>query len=357
MNGYGPATGWGRIGILAKAGIKYVTPKKMLNFVRCELDVLRRNPGPKSMPYSAVIDVTNICNLKCPYCPTGARRKSGRTHRMVDPAAVEKLLNEIGDYLISVNLYDWGEPFLHPRIVDLVQMCHDRGIFTMISSNMNTLNQQLMDEVCEAGLDYLVVSLSGTTQEVYQKYHRGGRIERLIENVRHISEFKKKHALKTPIIEFHYLVFKNNQQEVPAARDLARRLGVQIFRALPAVGPEEETVQLDNDPKKMLSEVQYCHQLWHLAVITPDSSVAPCYYTYFNKDDFAHYSEGDIVSIRNNHLFVTARKLFNRNKTGELPPKLEHPCLKCHLVHSQAHLKDYLKGNPHANKEHRTGGP
>ncbi len=356
MNGAGPATGWGRVGILAKAGIKYVTPKKMLNFARCELDVLRRTPVPSSIPYSAVIDVTNICNLKCPYCPTGARRKSGRTDRMVDPANVEKLLNEIGDYLISVNLYDWGEPFLHPRIADMVRMCHDRGIFTMISSNMNTLNQKSMDEVCKAGLDYLVVSLSGATQEVYEKYHRGGKIEKLIENVRHISEFKKKHGLKNPIIEFHYLVFKHNEHEVAAAREVARELDVEIFRALQASAPEPETVQLDNDPKKILSEVPYCHQLWHLAVITPDGSVAPCYYMYFDKDDFAHYSEGDILSIRNNPEFVTARKLFNRDKVGDLPPTMKHPCLKCHLVHSQRHLKNYLKNNPNAKKDHRTGG-
>ncbi len=82
---------------LALTGAPYLTPAKVLNALHCEWEVLRREVRPRSRPYVAVVDVANFCNLRCPYCPTGAQRNSGRPKTHIQLEHVQKLLDEVGD--------------------------------------------------------------------------------------------------------------------------------------------------------------------------------------------------------------------------------------------------------------------
>ncbi|MCP4664786.1 MAG: radical SAM protein [Deltaproteobacteria bacterium] len=341
---------------LAWATAPYIRPAKVWNLLRCEIEKRRRAARPRSLPYVAIIDISNACNLRCPYCPTGERRKSGRKRGIVDPLKVQRLIDEIGSYLISANLFNWGEPLLHPEIGAIVEMFHKARIFTMISTNLNTRKKELLNGVCEAGLDYMVVSLGGMSQSVYEQYHRNGSIDRVIENTRHIAEYKRKRSLKKPIIEWKYLAFRHNMHEVEAARRLSRELGVDIFRYVRAGGPEEALVECNQAPERDVP-VNLCHQLWHVILLNADGGISPCCYLFFKEDDFAEYARDSLRKTRSNWRFVFARKLFDASALDELPWDLRHPCLKCSLVHEQPHLQAYLKLNPHAKKGHRTGGP
>ena len=333
-----------------------MTSAKLLNGIRCEWEKWRRVVRPRAFPYVAVIDAANLCNLRCPYCPTGARRKSGRAERMIDPLLVNKMLDELGKYLISVNLYNWGEPLLHPQIVEMVRMIHNRRIFTKISSNLNTDKREMLVELCEAGLDYLTVSFSGASQEVYEQYHRRGKLDVVLENIRYLTAYKRKNHLRRPIIEFMYLVFKHNRQEMAAARNMATGLGVDAFRWFAGGGPEEVIIDPSSAATNSISQ-KFCHHLWNMLVLNSDGGIMPCCYLFFKRDDFGDYSQDRVMQVRNNPLFVAARKLFNASEAGDLPGSLQHPCLKCEVVHNQPHLQEYLPLNPYAQKDHRTGGP
>ena len=334
----------------------YLTSAKLLNVIRCELEKWRRVVRPRTFPYVAVIDIANICNLRCPYCPTGARRKSGRAERMINPLLVKRMLDELDKYLISVNLYNWGEPLLHPQIAEMVRMIHNRRIFTKISTNLNTYNREVLVELCEAGLDYLMVSFSGASQEVYEQYHSRGNLDVVLENIRYLTAYKKRNNLRRPIVEFKYLVFRHNRQEMEAARNMAAGLGVDLFRWHEGGGPEEAIIDASSSAINSLSH-KFCHQLWHTVVLNSDGGITPCCYMFFKRDDFGDYAQDQVMQVRNNPLFVTARKLFNASEVVDLPRTMQHPCLKCEVVHDQPHLHKYLALNPYAQKDHRTGGP
>ena len=100
-----------------------------------------------------------------------------------------------------------------------------------------------------------------------------------------------------------------------------------------------------------------CHQLWHMIVVNSDGGILPCCYLYFKSDDFAELSQGSVKDARNSPRYVTARRMFDPSAVGRLPGDLQHPCLKCELVHRQPHLGDYLASNPNAVLQARTGGP
>jgi MoaA/NifB/PqqE/SkfB family radical SAM enzyme len=343
-----------RAAALALTSVPYITPTKLLNLVRCEAEKLRRIARLRSFPYVAIIDVTNTCNLRCPYCPTGARRDSGRKKGMIEPETIKQLIDGVGKYIISANLFNWGEPLLHPQIAAIVRMLHEARIFTVISTNLNIAGSNLLNRLCGAGLDYLVVSVSGASQEVYQQYHRQGRLDLAIKNTRLIVENRRGKNGRRPVIEWKYLVFRHNLHEVEAARNMAKDIGVDIFRAVRAGGADESEIK-DGQASERKLRVRFCHQLWHAIVLNVDAGIAPCCFMFYKKDDFNNFSQ-DIFAIRNSERGLTARNLFNPSNINSLPPDLQHPCLKCGLVHEQPHLHDYLKSNPNARREHRTGG-
>lgn len=339
----------------AVSAARYLTLKKALNFVSCEWDKQRRVARPRSFPYIAIVDPANLCPLHCPFCPTGAGRSSGRNKRLLDLELADRLLEEMGAYLISVNLFSWGEPLFHPALADLIRRFHDHGVFTSVSSNLNIRHRERLEQLVPAGLDYLIVSVSGATPETYQQYHRGGSLELVLGNIRHLIAHRRKAKRKRPLLEMKYLLFKYNRAEVDAARAMAFESGVDLFRIEEAGGPPDIIVDQRQAPRDGL-ESGVCHQLWQAVTINVDGSVPPCCYLFFKEDDFADYNRGNIVDILQGPLFVTARKLFDPRAVSQLLPNLKHPCLKCHVVHKQRHLQEYLQANPNAVLRHRTGG-
>jgi MoaA/NifB/PqqE/SkfB family radical SAM enzyme len=335
--------------------VKYLTRSKVSNFLTREYERLKRASLPKGFPFHAVVDVSNSCNLECPYCPTGRRQNSGRTEHIIDVDLVKTFLDRYGKYLIAADLFNWGESLLHPRISDIVHLFHERNIFHQISSNLNLKNRSTIERLCDAGLDVLIVSISGTTQDIYEQYHRRGNLSLVIDNLKHLIDYKKRMHLFNPIIELKYLTFKYNAHQVQGALRLAGEIGVDIFRSHIAGGPEEEIIRIDEEKKRLLypGTGGLCCQLWRTIVLNSDGGIAPCCLLYFKDDDFAHISCIENTSPR----YIEARKMFDKPAAGELASNLQHPCLKCSFVHRQKHLAEYLAANPYAKKGHRTGGP
>ncbi len=340
---------------LARAAAPYLTAAKLRNIMRCEAEALRRQTRPGSYPYIAILDVAGLCNLHCPYCPTGLGRERGRRQKLFPLSLVRKLLAEAGDYLLSANLYNWGDALLHPQLPEIVSLFKQRRVFTSASTHLNLDRRELLVALCEAGLDHLVVSLSGASQAVYEIYHRDGKLDQVLDNLHFLTDLKQRRGLAKPLIEMKYLVFAFNCHELPAAAQLAQTLGVDLFWRFPGGGPPEVEVHQYGSDFHPFGGLRHCHQLWHSVTVNADGEVAPCCYTYFQADDLGDLSRSSLREIRRNDGFVQARSLFNPRHFANLPPDLKHPCLKCHLVHEQRHLAGYLTNNPYAVQGHRSG--
>lgn len=341
-----------RIFYLARTTLPYLKPAKVRNLLLCELEIRRRTVQQASMPYVSLVDVTDVCNLRCPYCPTGRNQDSGRPVRVIPLDIMRRFLDEMAPHLVSINLFNWGEPFIHPHIAEIVSMCHQRNLCVTISSNLSVAFTKRILATCEAGLDYLIVSLSGIRQETYARYHKGGHLDRVIANTKAIVEWRKRLGRSRPFIEWKYLLFKHNTGEIQACEALADGLGVDIFRVKTGGGPEEVCVGDDQDPA-----ASNCPELWRMAVLSADGGIPGCCYLYWKHDDFGEMSERTVAQVRGGERFVQGRRLFNPEESSLLPPNLDHPCLKCYRVHNQPHLKRFLTENSRAKEGHRTGAP
>src|SRR6476646_9319253 len=114
---------------------------------------------------------------------------------------IDQLYKELS-YLV---FYFQGEPYLNPEFLDMVKYASSKKIYTATSTNAHYLNDINAKRTIESGLDRLIISIDGTTQEVYQQYRVGGRLDKVLEGATNIVKWKKKLKSKTPFIIFQFL--------------------------------------------------------------------------------------------------------------------------------------------------------
>lgn len=255
------------------------------------------------MPISISFEPTTSCNLRCPECPSGLRSFT-RPTGMLGEELFKRSIDELASTLTYLIFYFQGEPYLNPKFLDLVKYASDRKIYTATSTNAHYLNDQNAKRTVESGLDRLIISIDGTTQETYQSYRIGGKLEKVIEGTKNIIEWKKKLKSKTPHVIFQFLVVKPNEHQIDEVHELAKSLGVdevglktaQIYdyeNGSPLIPDQDKysrySKQKDGTYKIKNSLVNSCWKMWHSCVITWDGLVVPC---CFDKD--AHHRLGDL---------------------------------------------------------------
>ena len=137
-----------------------------------------------------------------------------------------KMTDEMKSHVAYMNFYFQGEPFLHPRLTEMIRYAHEQNIYTSTSTNAHYLDAEMAKRVVESGLDRMIISIDGTTQETYQAYRVGGTLSKVIEGTKNIIAAKKKMKSRTPEIVFQFLVVKPNEHQVEDVKRLATELGV-----------------------------------------------------------------------------------------------------------------------------------
>ncbi len=321
--------------ILYFTQIKSLTPKRIVNLFFAKASRRFGLITPFAHPYIAVIDITNICNLCCYHCPTG-KKLYGRKPGFIDTDKVKKLMVEYGSYLCVAHLFSWGEPLMNPDVGRIIRMIRAHRVSTVISTNLNTKDKRLLEEICKSGLDYLIVSIDGATQDVYSRYRVGGKLKLVMDNLRYIKDYKQKNKLQTPIVEWQYLIFDHNKHEVETARTFATNL-VDVFNTRSGIVPKQF--------RAAWFGIKRCPFLWNNVVLQIDGGISACCNLIDKEDDFGNLSTGTFKELWHSKRYKDARSFFSSKRTDQLEPDLTHPCLNCSLVHLQPHLKEYLQKN------------
>jgi len=203
--------------------------RKRWNLLRCGLDLALNRDRLRGMPPALQVEPTNLCNLKCPLCPTGVGAMP-RAKGFMSRETFQKVLDDLGDSVVGMLLYSWGEPFLNKDLPWMIAQCAARGIVTATSTNGHCL--QSRDEalqVVDAGLNALVIALDGSTQEIYRAYRKSGDVEKVKRCAALIEEAKALRGSPYPYTNLRAVVTSENETDLPNLRQLARHLGVNMF--------------------------------------------------------------------------------------------------------------------------------
>lgn len=249
----------------------------------------------KGLPISISFEPTTACNLRCPECPSGLRSFSRPTGNLKEDFFRETI-DQIAPKLLFLLFYFQGEPFINPQFLEMVKYASDKNIYTMTSTNGHFLTDSVARKTVESGLDRLIVSIDGLTQETYATYRKEGQLQKVIEGVKNILKWKEKLRSKTPHVILQFLVVGPNEHEIPALFALAKKLGVKDVKLKSAqvydfqhgnpLIPENKIYSRYQKKADGTYEVKHsignqCWKMWHSCVLTWDGRIVPC---CFDKD-------------------------------------------------------------------------
>ncbi len=327
---------------------------KLSNRGQNKFDMLLRRRRLSSYPHFIVVEPCNICNLKCPLCTTGQRLPVEKRGTMSMETFI-RIVDQLSAYVRYMSLYYHGEPLFCEQLPEMIRYARQHKIRTFVSSNLNILNEKMAEDLIESRLDYLIVSLDGTTQESYEKYRIGGNFDKVVSNIRLINERKLQKNSPWPRIVMQPVILKHNEHEVPKLRELADSLGVKMFLRQGMLGGEGHTPPVTKDyalARKWLSQnreyhkdydylsdrpylkKEPCFYLWRAVAINWDGTVFPCCWLHEKKYSVGNILEQDFKTIWNNEMYVSSRSLFARRKStflksrGNLPETI---CYKCKI--------------------------
>ncbi|RPI58654.1 MAG: radical SAM protein, partial [Chloroflexi bacterium] len=314
------------------------TPRRLTNLVLVKIQRRLRRARLWGLPSSYFIDPINVCNLRCPLCPTG-RGVLARDRGQMSPQDLRGIVDEIAPYTYRIELYNWGEPLLHHEIVEMIRYASDKRIAVGLSSNLNRLEPETARHLVRSGLSQLVVSIDGASQETYAAYRRQGQLDRVLANLRLLLDARREAGSDRPFIIWRMLVGKHNEKDVEAVRQLAREMGVDGFvtdvlyvdtrdpQQIQEWLPTNERYRPASYRKEQPRNQWACNDLWESMVINWDGGVAPCCWLHDPRFDFGNAITATVRAVWNSPHYVSARRTVGRRKST--PRDVETVCHRC----------------------------
>jgi len=254
-----------------------------------------RRPIQWGLPMTVSIEPTTACNLRCPECPSGLRSFSRPTGNLKKDF-FRKTIDELSNQLMYLIFYFQGEPYINPDFLNMVKYASDKGIYTITSTNGHFRNDKNAEQTVTSGLDRLIISVDGTSQEVYENYRKEGNLETVLQGAANVVKWKKKLKSATPHIIFQFLVVRPNEHQIPEVYKLAEEIGIDEVKLktaqvydyehgndlIPLQEKYARYVQQEDGTYTVKNELlNHCWKLWHSCVITWDGRIVPC---CFDKD-------------------------------------------------------------------------
>jgi radical SAM protein with 4Fe4S-binding SPASM domain len=287
--------------------MRTLTFRRLVNLIQLSLSFRltkwKLSQTHHGQPFALSIEPTTACNLSCPACPSGLKSFSRPTGK-IDLAFHETIIASLKKSVFYINYYFQGEPFLHPQFLTLIKTAKAANIYTATSTNGHFISDKNALAIVDSGLDRLIISIDGLTQETYASYRVDGELKKVISATKSLIEAKKQRGSATPYLIFQLLVLKTNEDQIDALNDLAKTLGVNEVRFKTAqfyayengneLMPSNEKYSRYIKKRDGSYRVKYyggnhCWRMWSSSVITWDGKVVPC---CFDKD--AQHALGEL---------------------------------------------------------------
>lgn len=290
--------------------LQVMTARRVFNLFQLRISYFLSRLTKKALhlgqPFTVSIEPTTACNLGCPECPSGLKQFTRPTGK-IDLNFHQFILEQIAPTVFYINYYFQGEPFLHPHFLDLIKAAKKKKIYTATSTNAHFITAKKAEEIVASGLDRLIISIDGLTQETYENYRVHGQLQKVIEGTEFLVAAKQRMRSSTPHLIFQFLAVRPNEHEIKDVFKLGAQMGIDEVRIKTAqfydyvkgnpLMPENETYsrykkQKDGTYKLKFRTSNHCWRMWSGTVFTWDGKVVPC---CFDKD--AQHQVGDLQVV------------------------------------------------------------
>ncbi len=291
---------------------------------------LAKRPVQWGLPFTLSIEPTTACNLRCPECPSGLRNFTRPTGNLKTDF-FKKVMDEAHRDLMFLIFYFQGEPYINPDFLEMAAYASRKGIYTITSTNGHFLNDANARRTVESGLNRLIISVDGTTQEVYENYRIGGNLEAVLQGARNVVKWKKTLKSSTPHLIFQFLVVRPNEHQIAEVYRLAAEIGIDEVKLktaqvydyengndlIPTIGRYARYRQNEDGTYSVKNKLlNHCWKLWHSCVITWDGTIVPCCFDKDANHPMGSLREASLHDIWHNTAYAQFRRqlLKGRNQ-------------------------------------------
>lgn len=194
-------------------------------------------------PYNLEIDLTNNCNQHCAGCwihsfMLGDKRIKGEERRAtLDFGSVSKLVRsakQLGTKRIQLS--GAGDPFMHPRIDDVLELIKDEGLSLNVITNFTMVDEDRARNMVDLGVDELTISFWAGTPETYVATHPGAKeslFKQIVEVVSHLTWYRRATGANRPRVKIYNVISSLNAHEINEMISVAREMGADLIEFTP----------------------------------------------------------------------------------------------------------------------------
>lgn len=279
--------------------------KQRLNLLRAGLNLFHRRLVPWAWPLHMQVELTSFCNLRCPVCPVGTQDLT-RPARAIDLGLFERLMEEVGPYLLTLSLWAWGEPLLHPELEAALEIPRRYTMATLVSTNGQNLNAERVQRALRKHPPrFLIVAIDGLTDATNSVYRRGARLAPALEGVRALAAWKRESGSRLPNLVFRFLAMKHNEHEVERLGEFAREHGFDMVstRTLSTIDSSKATHSALLPEQQRLRAYQYdaagrrlrrpdfiCQHAFNFPTVLADGAVIACEQDFNGRHSYGRFS-------------------------------------------------------------------
>ncbi len=196
------------------------------------------------------IEINSQCNLRCKLCGAGNLSSFQTVNGVMKLEYFRDVIEKIKEENINATILPFGnsEPFLNKNIYNYIDVIKMNNLKCTLSSNLNIFSN--VESVLMLEPDIFIISISGYSQDIYSRAHRGGNIDIIKHNMKKLSEIKYKNKLKTNIIVNYHLYNYNWGDEFDKSKSMSLDFGFEFAPSCARSISMEMTLQYMNQREK-----------------------------------------------------------------------------------------------------------
>ena len=317
--------------LLRIAQALYRRPRGYRNLILSVFSQMIGSGSAYGLPVSITIEPTNICNLRCPVCETGANILGRKPQTMTYEEFV-KIIDKVGPSANHVMFYYMGEPFLNAEAYRMIRYARNMGLYVMTCTNGDVVDPE---SLYESGINLVSFQIGGVTQKTHGIYRVNSNLARTIDNLSMYLEIIRRRGRKPTEhqVELGFIVMRHNEGEVEEFLKMAEKIGVDRKSIIspcvrtPQQGrnflPESEIYwiyereRLEKEgclsPKKNYPK-NSCPWLYYSITIQVDGNVVPCCRDPHGRYVMGNLLEGSLEKVWNGPKMKRFRQMLHNNQ-------------------------------------------
>ena len=292
-------------------------------FYRYRYEVFPQQFQLDEFPPCLQIEPTSICNYRCVFCyqvDSSFNKKSNGMMGMMSFDLFKLLIDEAEGRCEAISLASRGEPLICPEIEEMLAYAGGKFLALKLNTNAWFLDDAKCHAILQAGVNTVVFSAESASEPNYSRFRVGGRLERVVKNIKRFHEIREKQYAHSTTIS------RVSGVKVPGSDDIDHMehfWGDWVDQvSFVDYNPWENTYQ---QPVNNITTA--CSDLWRRMFVWWDGSVNPCDSDYKSTLCVGKAPESGLSALWRSQQYEELRKIHENKKRQQC-----NPCDRCAVI-------------------------